>query len=461
MPASTCPEPHARPLGRSPVGLRWFGLLAALMMTCLCMSPAQAHKASDAYLSLSRQGDLLALRWDVALRDLDNALALDANGDGALTWGEIKARRADIEAHLLGRLRLQAVGASQACALRTPPIDVPLERRVDGSYFALKLAGACALPQGQLSLRYRLLADIDPTHRGLLQVAGMNGQVWSLDPAGRDTTVRVPDAAQVAQWQRMPETQAALANAALPATQAAPGAFLRAVYTPSLPTQALDTLEPPPVQALADNTASFKGMVQDGIHHILIGTDHVLFLLCLLLPAVLRPSADRSRPPVVPVANPGQALRPVLLTISTFTLAHSLTLALASLDIVQPSPRVIEPAIALTIALAALDNIRPILFGRRNTFTFLFGLVHGFGFASALGELSLSTEGFVKALLGFNLGVEVGQLLVVVPALTGFMLLRRFSAYPRVFMPMGSALIIVVALGWLVERVLDLGFMPV
>ncbi|MEY2843971.1 MAG: hypothetical protein RI920_2008 [Pseudomonadota bacterium] len=418
MLVSTCPEPHARPLGRSPVGLRWFGMLAALMVTCLCMSPAQAHKASDAYLSLTRQGDLLALRWDVALRDLDNALALDANGDGALTWGEIKARRADIEAHLLGRLRLQAVGASQACALRAPPNEVPLERRVDGSYFVLKLAGACALPQGQLSLRYRLLADIDPTHRGLLQVAGMNGQVWSLDPAGRDTTVRVPDAAP-------------------------------------------DTLEPPPVQALADNTASFKGMVQDGIHHILIGTDHVLFLLCLLLPAVLRPSADRSRPPVVPVANPGQALRPVLLTISTFTLAHSLTLALASLDIVQPSPRVIEPAIALTIALAALDNIRPILFGRRNTFTFLFGLVHGFGFASALGELSLSTEGFVKALLGFNLGVEVGQLLVVVPALTGFMLLRRFSAYPRVFMPMGSALIIVVALGWLVERVLDLGFMPV
>jgi HupE / UreJ protein len=81
--------------------------------------------------------------------------------------------------------------------------------------------------------------------------------------------------------------------------------------------------------------------------------------------------------------------------------------------------------------------------------------------ASALGELSLSTEGFVKALLGFNLGVEVGQLMVVVPALTGFMLLRRFSAYSRVIMPMGSALIIVVALGWLVERVLDLGFMPV
>jgi hypothetical protein len=412
---------------------------ACLILACLLTAPAQAHKASDAYLQLSRQGDLLALRWDVALRDLDSALALDANGDGQLTWGELKARRADIEAHLLGRLRLQPLGANQACALRVLPSEAPLERRIDGSYFVLKLSGPCALPQGQLGLRYRLLADIDPTHRGLLQVAGQRGQVWSLDPTGRELSVRVPDAAQVAQG---------------------PSHILRAAYTPTLPTL---PMTPAPNQAgdTADAPSGFTAMVRDGVHHILIGTDHVLFLLCLLLPAVLRPSADPRQRPSEPVAGPAQALRPVLITVSTFTLAHSLTLALAALGVVQPSPRLIEPAIALTIALAAFDNIRPILRGQRHAFTFGFGLVHGFGFAGVLRELDLPTEGFVKALLGFNLGVEIGQLLIVLPALAVLMLLRRQAAYPRRLMPLGSALAIVVALGWFVERAFDLGFMPV
>jgi HupE / UreJ protein len=460
MPASPCPEPHARPAGRR-LGLPWWRALVALCLAGLCAAPAQAHKASDAYLSLSRQGELIALRWDVALRDLDNALALDANGDGQLTWGEIKARRADIEAHLMGRLRLQAVGMSQACALRASPGEAPLERRVDGAYFVLRLAGACALPQGQLRLSYRLLADIDPTHRGLLQVRGVSGQVWSLDPAGRALTVRVPDARQVAQapWPHAMPTS--VERVGHPAPGAAQGEFMRVAYTPTVPTPDTDTTGEASAPAQGDRSASFLGMVRDGIHHILIGTDHVLFLICLLLPAVLRPATDRDPRHAAPVAGLSQALRPVLITISTFTLAHSLTLALASLNLVQPSPRVIEPAIALTIALAALDNIRPIFAGWRNTFTFLFGLVHGFGFANVLNELSLSPDGFVQALLGFNLGVEIGQLLIVGPTLTVFMLLRRHAAYARLFMPMGSALIIVVALGWWVERVFDLGFMPV
>jgi hypothetical protein len=179
-------------------------------------------------------------------------------------------------------------------------------------------------------------------------------------------------------------------------------------------------------------------MVRDGMHHILIGTDHLLFVLCLLLPAVVQraPGAHRA-----PVADLRQALGPVLATVTAFTVAHSITLALAALGHVTLSPRLIEPAIALTIALAAIDNIHPILGRHRYAFTFGFGLVHGFGFAGVLGELNLPTQGFAQALLGFNLGVELGQLMVVLPA--------------------GSALALVVALGWFTERAFDLGFMPV
>lgn len=417
------------------------GLLSALAL--LTASAAQAHKASDAYLQLSRQGELLALRWDVALRDLDAALGLDANGDNLLSWGEVKAHRADIEAHLQGRLSLHPLGAAKACALRAQIAEPPIERRIDGNYLVMRLTGACALPQGQAQLRYRFMQDVDPTHRGLVQLSGRSGQVWSLTPDGRPVTLAVPDAPR-------------LSGLRLPGLRAAG-------YTPDLAPLAPRPHdgEPDPSTPSAEPVTEAKGfsdMVRDGMHHILIGTDHLLFVLCLLLPAVVQraPGAHRA-----PVAGLRQALGPVLATVTAFTVAHSITLALAALGHVTLSPRLIEPAIALTIALAAIDNIHPILGRHRYAFTFGFGLVHGFGFAGVLGELNLPTQGFAQALLGFNLGVELGQLMVVLPALALLMALRRLPAYASHLMPAGSALALVVALGWFTERAFDLGFMPV
>ncbi|WP_290871104.1 HupE/UreJ family protein [Aquabacterium sp.] len=431
------------------------GLLASLAL--LACPTAQAHKASDAYLQLSRQGELLALRWDVALRDLDAALGLDANGDNQLSWGEVKTRRADIEAHLQGSLSLQPNGAHQACALRAQIAEPPIERRIDGSYLVTRLTGACPLPQGQAQLRYRFMQGIDPTHRGLVQLSGRSGQVWSLTPDGRPLTLALPDAPRVSKLRQ-------------------PG-WRTAGYTPDL------TVPPPPhspPQSQLDNhpraetqdpiaaAEGFPDRVREGIHHILIGTDHVLFVLCLLLPAVLRTASNASvnsgpgsGSHREPVDNLRQALWPVLATVTAFTVAHSITLALAALGHITLSPRLIEPAIALTIALAAIDNIRPILGRHRHAFTFGFGLVHGFGFAGLLGELNLPTQGFVQALLGFNLGVEIGQLMVVLPALAILMALRRLPAYASHLMPAGSALALLVAIGWFTERAFDLGFMPV
>ena len=209
----------------------------------------------------------------------------------------------------------------------------------------------------------------------------------------------------------------------------------------------------------------FAQFVRDGIHHILIGADHVLFLLCLLLPAVLIPIVTRpgGQPvrPTQPVPRWWQAMPPVLMTVTSFTVAHSITLAVASLGWVTLPPRVVEPAIALTIGLAAWDNIRPIFKARRHLFTFLFGLIHGFGFASVLSELDLPASGFAWALLGFNVGVELGQLILVVPAMAVLLLLRSRPAYARWMVPVGSLCAIVLAAGWFVERVFDLGFMPV
>ena len=148
------------------------------------------------------------------------------------------------------------------------------------------------------------------------------------------------------------------------------------------------------------------------MRHILSGYDHVLFLLCLLLPAVMR----RTPAGWQPVERLAQAVWPVVGIVTAFTVAHSITLALAALKLVSLPSAFIEPAIAVTIVLAALDNVRPMFPVRRVVVTFFFGLIHGFGFAGVLAELDLPRADFAWALLQFNLGLEAGQLVIVVVA---------------------------------------------
>ena len=221
-------------------------------------------------------------------------------------------------------------------------------------------------------------------------------------------------------------------------------------------------LPAPAVEAPAP--ANTSNLLLDGLHHILAGNDHILFLICLLLPAVLTRSPKNGWQPVPRWQD---AARPVLMTVTMFTVAHSITLGLAAAKLVTLSPRLIEPAIAVTIALAALDNLRPLLgrFGQRPNyryaFTFLFGLIHGFGFADVLAEMDLPRGDFMAALLKFNLGVELGQLVIVLPLLALLFAVRRWPVYAQRLLPAGSVAALLVAVGWFVERVLDLGFMPV
>nr|WP_213955753.1 HupE/UreJ family protein [Variovorax sp. dw_308] len=389
--------------------------MAAMAMVAM---PALAHKASDAYLQLSRADGIVHLRWDVSLRDLDAVLDLDQDEDQKLSWGEVRSRMDDIRAYALAHLRLQdgrcTLGEAQ------PPA---LEKRVDGSYLVLRLQGACDVAGG-LRIDYSLFREVDPTHRGLLRVDAGEGQppaLQSLDPAAGAVSVAMPPGgAGAASGEVGPD---------------APGTA-------------------PTVNAATTGGATF---FLDGIHHILIGYDHILFLISLLLPAVLVRSNGKWRP----VARWQQAVWPIVSTVTMFTLGHSITLALAGLKIVSLSPRLIEPAIALTIIVAAVDNIVPLLRGRRRIFTFLFGLIHGFGFANVLAELDLPVTSFVKALLEFNLGVEAGQLIVVSIALSVLLALRWQRRYPPLVLRGGSALAMGIAAIWFVERVFDLKVLPV
>jgi hypothetical protein len=220
---------------------------------------------------------------------------------------------------------------------------------------------------------------------------------------------------------------------------------------------ALTMLDPSqPVASAAGAASESPSFVLEGMLHILGGYDHVLFLLCLLLPSVMRRTPKGWRP----VEKLTQAVWPVVGIVSAFTVAHSITLALAATKVVSLSPAFIEPAIAVTIILAALDNVWPIFPVRRVVVTFCFGLIHGFGFAGVLAELNLPTSAFALALLQFNVGLELGQLLIVVGVTALLFLLRQRPQYRALVIRGGSYAAMVVGALWLIERTANVSILP-
>ncbi len=368
-----------------------------LLMLWLAM-PALAHKPSDSYLSLQVGHSAIEGQWDIALRDLDFAIGLDANGDGQITWGELRARHAAISAYALARLEILA--DERACPLRVG--EQLVDDHSDGAYTVLKFTLSCNRAPAQLKLSYRLFADIDPQHRGLLRLRAQ-GQTRS------------------------------------------------AILGPQAPSQTFELKQ-------VSWSAQFADYFGEGVWHIWIGFDHILFLLALLLPAVLLWRAPRWQA----AGSFRDAFWDVVKIVTAFTVAHSITLSLATLGVVWLPSRLVESAIAASVLLAALNNVLPLFHGRRWMVAFGFGLIHGFGFASVLVELGLpqGTLALALALVAFNLGVEAGQLAIVAAFLPLAFWIRGGWFYQRLVMQGGSLLIAVLAGIWLAERALDLKLLP-
>lgn len=207
-----------------------------------------------------------------------------------------------------------------------------------------------------------------------------------------------------------------------------------------------------------DDPSLFRGfaaVVGLGVEHIQIGSDHILFVIALVLPAVL---IFRAGSGWEPAPDFGSSLWRVVKIATSFTVAHTITLTLGGLGIIELSPSLVEPIIALSIALAALHNLRPVFFNREWLIAFGFGLFHGFGFAGLLADLGLDRTNRAISLLGFNLGIELGQVVIILLVFPSLFLLRRTVFYLRA-MQAGSVVLIGIALGWFVDRVfaLDVG----
>ncbi len=208
-----------------------------------------------------------------------------------------------------------------------------------------------------------------------------------------------------------------------------------------------------------DDTSWLKGMrgvIILGADHIRIGTDHILFVFALVLPSVLSFAKwrDDDTPRWHPSARFRTSLWRVLKIVSMFTVADSITLALGGLGVVELSPRLVETIIAVSIAAAAIHNIHPIFVNREWMLAFGFGLFHGFGFAGLLSELGLDRSNRIPSLLGFNIGVELGQAAIILMIFPLLFIMRRTPWYQPA-MYVGSIILAAVAMAWATERIFN------
>ena len=401
--------------------VNWLG--RGCMLVALCAGSAQAHKGSDAYLSVQPlpATDTLVFDLSIALKDLDLLVAIDANADARITWGEVQASTPALLTLLHQTARLEAGDATSAGVAGSAACQLPwrfdtLERRSDGTYVKLTAQARCP-HDAALALRYTLLKEVDTNHR--LIVTGR------LD--GHDLlTTASPLQPQAIALRHAAAAQQTHERSAATATHAdAPRSAWRTLWD----------------------------YLSLGLHHLLEGYDHLAFLLALVLP--LRLWLGKGAGPTLapgPVAERG-AWWALLRTITAFTVGHSITLMLATFGYTEASPTWVEPLIAASIGFTALLNLYPLRGLRTEWLALGFGMVHGFGFAGLLQEAAAPAGLLPWALAGFNLGVEAGQLLAV----SGWVLLSqtllRRDWYPRVVVRGGSLGLTALAMFWFWQRV--------
>jgi hypothetical protein len=353
----------------------WILVLLAAMSV-----PAFAHTGSASYVRLSVVESGASLVVELDLRDLEYALGVDTNADGAITWGEVLSREAALTSYIRERLVLSR--GERACDVSLG--DLAIDAINGGAYVVVSGDARCE-KRGALQVRSEMMFDLDAGHRTMVE--------WS-DRKHQSLAV-------------LTETARSWEAAADPRVLSQLGTF-----------------------------------AHEGMLHIWSGIDHLAFLLVLLLP-------------VFAVRADSRAIgwRKLIGIITAFTLAHSITLALAATGIVKVWPRLVEPAIAASVIFAAVTNLLPRTQSIGMATAFFFGLLHGFGFASALQGLEATRSSLAVALAGFNVGVETGQLLVVAAVLPVLLVLRTHAAYATRIVPAVSSVVALSGIVWVWQRV--------
>ena len=384
------------------------GVLALLTVAGLLAtsaSPASAHTGDQSYLYLDVTKDSLAGRVEAPIPDLREGLGLTLEGTDDEIVAELEANLDLLHQYFDDHLDLGADGTDWTITFEGAELfysDLP---EINDNYvlfpFTVNTAGDGAVPR-VFDVRFDPFFDEIEDRNALLLI----GNDWEGGVIDNGDTVLLD-------------------------------------YNDGRRVQEVDL----------GNTGWFKNLVASaklGVNHIKTGPDHILFVLVLLLPSVLVFSAGWH-----PAASFSVALWRVLKIVTMFTVAHSITFTLAGLDILPlPSSKIIESIIAISIAAAALHNIRPIAANKEWLISFAFGLFHGMGFASLVSGLDVDRGTQLISLVGRNIGIEIGQAVVVLLLFPALFLLRR-TRYYRPFLVGASVLLAVVSVGWMIERLFE------
>lgn len=373
----------------------------------LTIASAHAHRGSDSYLWLdlesgqATQGQTVRGRIDLALQDLARVIPINHDADHWITWEDVQLAQPALLAFVTQAL---ALSGTVPCSLASR--ELKLTEHTDAPYIAVSFTARCnqAGPGDAITLTANPFFDVDTSHRVLVTVKTRHGTIVEVLSPSRQTL-----------------------------------AFPVASLSASLESDPRSPLD------------GFLSFVERGVIHIWYGFDHLLFLATLLLPAVL----VRQHHTWAPATSSRQIGWEVARIVTAFSVAHALTLSLCTLADVDVPSRWVEPAIALTVLLCALNNIWPVVIRERVSAAFGLGLIHGLGFAGAIAQMDLPSHQFLGALLGFNLGVEIGQLAVLAGLLPLVYLARHSTVYARLVMPGCSFVISLIAMAWLLERLLE------
>ena len=366
-----------------------------LLLIALVAGEAQAHNLGDSYLYLQIYEDSVTGRFEISLADLNQALGLRG------TEREITASNLDRQIGFLRRYYLEHVTISDDRG----PLSIDFGEHdllaAHGGFLRLPFAlgGLDRVPEA-LTFDYSVLFDEDPGHRGFLLVE----HNWATGTFANENRISL-------------------------------------VFSPDARRQRFDLTS-------SGRLRGFLAVTRLGAEHLLLGVDHLMFLLALLLPVALRREAGRWRP----VAG----IRPALVNAATvataFLVAHTVALSLAALGLLRLPEPLVETAIAASTTLAAIHLLRPIFGRHRWWIVFGLSLFHGFGFAAGLRDLGVLENHLGLSILAFNLGAEIGQLVVVAILTAALLPVRRLRVYPRLPLAAAAVAMIVVSGVWVIER---------
>ena len=360
-------------------------------------APAAAHEPGQSYMFLRIHDDSLAVRFEIRVEDLNDGLGFGWDVDAALDGSDLARDLPAVRDYWERHFSLTAGGQ-----------PVPLEfmdgevRFVEWGNFVIltySTGGGYVIPD-EIEITFDALLEVNGDHRDMVIIE----YNWKTGTFNEE------------------------ANIAL-------------VMGPNNPTQVLDL-------TASTTWRGFIAMIWQGVWHILIGFDHILFLMALVLPSVL----VREQNEWQPAASFRTAFLKLVAIVTFFTIAHSITLSMAALELFRLPSRIVETIIAASIAAAATANLMPSLNIREWSIAFIFGLFHGFGFATVLGDIGLAREFLVLTLLGFNVGVELGQIAIIALVFPFLYMLRNTGFYRHVFR-WGSVLLIVIGVHWALERI--------